>query len=325
MEPIRWKTRTVIDSHVHFEHDQPFQHFYDNVDLANCAQYAVLGLPFHAEQNAWLLELKRAQPRRFFIFGRLFHDPDCVARGDGGYLVPQVEALLASGFDGVKMWEGKPVQRKTAVPWKFDHAYYRPLWEYMAAHGVPVTVHLADPAFIWNPAKPRAYYTDGASFEEYMLEAEAVLAAHPKLKISFAHFLWLSPFLDRLDRLFRTYPELRIDLAMGGEYFYTLSNAPEAGRNFFVKWQHRILYGTDLNDNNSFTLAHAKPEMLRLFLETDQEFTSLTAQAQNLPPPVIAGRSTIRGLNLPDDVLENVMARNFQKFAGTEPKSLPEK
>jgi len=323
MEPIRWKTKNVIDSHVHFEHNQPFQHFYDNADLANCTKYAVLGLPFLAEQNDWLLEIKRAQPKRFFIFGRLFHDPAKVARGDGGYLVEQVEHLMHAGFDGVKMWEGKPVQRKTVVPWPFDHAYYRPYWEYMAARGVPVTVHQGDVATCWNPAKPRENYADGASFESYIREAEAVLAAHPKLRISFAHFLWLSPWLDRLDRMFRAYPEMRIDLAMGSEYLHCLSNAPAEGRQFFTTWQHRILYGTDINDNNSFRMTHGKAEMLRLFLETDEEFENLTALAQGLEPPVLHGRSTFRGLNLPPDVLENVMARNFEEFAGAEPKPVP--
>lgn len=324
MEPIRWRTPRVIDAHVHFERDQPFEHFYDNCDLANCAQYCVLGLPFHAEQNDWLLQLKRAHPQRFFIFGRLFHDPERVACGDGRYLVPQVEKLLASGFDGIKMWEGKPVQRKTAVPWRFDHAYYRPYWEYLAANRIPVTVHQGDAGLCWpRDGKPRQHYTDGASFEEYIQETEALLALYPGLKICFAHFLWLSPDLPRLDRLFTRHPELRVDLAMGGEYFYALSNAPAAGREFFVKWQHRILYGTDLNDNNSFRLARAKPEMLRRFLETDEEFTSLTAEAQNLPPPVVHGRTMIRGLNLPDDALANIMAANFERFVAPEPKALP--
>lgn len=322
MDRVRWDVGKVIDAHVHFMGVEPAPHFYENIDLGGSAKCAILGF-MPGPMNGWLLERKREQPARFYIFGCLHHDPESVAKGDGRYLVRQVERLLASGFDGVKMLEGKPTERKRRIPLPFDHGYYRPFWEFVADRSVPVTAHLADPATSWNLEALRDAYRDDAPFEAYIREAEAVLAAHPNLRISFAHFMYMSPWLDRLDGLFSRYSGMRVDLAMGNEYLYIMSSDPEAARRFFITWQDRILYGTDLHDDNSFRLARAKAETIRLFLETDEVFPDLTSLAMDRPPPVVHGRVDFHGINLPPEVLEKVMALNFERFAGREPRPLP--
>ncbi|MFC1479493.1 amidohydrolase family protein [Planctomycetota bacterium] len=323
MENVKWKVDTVIDCHVHFDNVEPIPHFYDNIDLISSTKSAILGLPPGNTSNQRILDLKKDRPEQFFIFGHLVHKPEFVEKGDGSYLAEQAERFMAAGFDGIKMLEGKPTQRVTYAPHPFDHEYYRPFWEYVTEHSIPVTLHLADSTFRWDHDRPDDAYCGGAPFEEYMREGEAILETYPGLKISFAHFMFLSLWLDRLDDLFTRFPEMRVDLAMGSEYLYAISRDPEEGHDFFVKWQERIIYGTDLNDRNSSRLAHAKGETIRRFLETDQVFPSLTLAAQDQEPKVIHGRSDFQGLNLPIEVLENILHRNFEKFAGKKPKSVP--
>ena len=64
--------------------------------------------------------------------------------------------------------------------------------------------------------------------------------------------------------------------------------------------------------------------MIRRFLETDETFTSLRDKACGDPPqPGSNGRTELQGLALPVDVLERVLGRNFESFAGRAPKPLP--
>lgn len=49
-----------------------------------------------------------------------------------------------------------------------------------------------------------------------------------------------------------------------------------------------------------------------------------TSLAMDQPPLVGSnGRVELHGLDLPQEVLEKVLARNFEAFAGAEPKPLP--
>ena len=133
----------------------------------------------------------------------------------------------------------------------------------------------------------------------------------------------MGPQLDRLGELFARFPGMRVDMAMGQEFLYYLSDDPDKAREFYITWQDRILYGTDISDHNSLRLARAKAETLRLFLETDETFVNLTSAAMDRPPSVGSnGRVELHGLSLPQDVLERVMWRNFEEFAGEAPKPL---
>ena len=166
-------------------------------------------------------------------------------------------------------------------------------------------------------------YRDAEPQEEYFRQAEAVLAAHPRLRINFAHFMFMGPQLRRLDGLLRRYPEMRVDLAMGHEYVYYLSDDIPAARAFFIQWQDRILYGTDISDSNSVTLARAKAEQVCLFLEHDGAFPSPYALALGKPEMAGSnGRVELQGMNLPIDALPKILGGNVVTWLGPAPRPL---
>jgi predicted TIM-barrel fold metal-dependent hydrolase len=316
MQPIQWKVDKVIDAHTHYRNEEPLAHFNEILDLVGCTKANILG-----GREAAALDRKRLQPDRFFTFGMLTHDPAKMETGDGEYLAGQIDQLLDWGFDGLKMMEGKPAMRRTWMPLDIDHDYMKPFWDKAAAIDVPITIHVCDPISYWTGAgSNQPQYQDLAPQEDFFRQTEAVLARNPNLRITFAHFLFLGPQLDRLADLFAKYPKMRVDMALGDEFLYFLSDDPDRAREFFITWQDRILYGTDISDRNSIRLAYAKAEMIRRFLETDQTFTSLTAEAMNKPPTVGAnGRTELHGLALPTQVLARVLAGNFEAFVGPAP------
>lgn len=317
MEQVRWKVDKVVDAHVHFRHREPAEYFNKILDLVGYSRANIL--------TGWepqCLDRKREQPGRFYTFGMIPHDPEKLAAGDGAYRAELLEQQLARGYDGVKMMEGKPawVQQWKTPP--IDHDYFRPFWEKAAALDVPITLHMADPLDFWWSSNADSY-SNLPPQEECFRQTEAVLERHPNLRITFAHFLFMGPQLDRLADWFGRFPQMRVDMAIGDEFLYYLSDDPDKARDFYITWQDRILYGTDISDHNSLHLARAKAEMLRLFLETGQTFTSLRDEAYGTPPkPGSNGRTELHGLHLPQEVLEKVLGRNFEAFAGPEPKAV---
>ncbi|MBN1809175.1 MAG: amidohydrolase family protein [Planctomycetes bacterium] len=334
MDPIKWNVDPVIDVHTHYRGRESIAHYMDNLAIAGHTHAVLVTCRCQPVEDAdagaayryrFADEFKSGCPGRFYIFGGLIHEKSRVARGDGRNLAPQVAALIADGYDGIKMMEGSPYV-KQALPHPLDHDYYRPFWDAAEEHAMPVTIHLANPVDCWTGDADPAMYRDADPQEEYFRQAEAVLAAHPALRINFAHFMFMGPQLDRLGGLFAAYPELRVDLAMGHEYMYCLSDDIRTARAFFIKWQDRILYGTDISDGNSITLARAKAEQVRLFLETEGSFASPYMAGLGRPgAPGPNGRVELRGMHLPPEVLRKIEGGNARTWLGPEPRPLPGK
>ena len=74
----------------------------------------------------------------------------------------------------------------------------------------------------------------------------SVLARHPRLRIVFAHFFFMSAQLDRLSGILDRYENVSVDLTPGIEMYENFSAAPERARAFFVRYADRIIYGTDI-------------------------------------------------------------------------------
>jgi predicted TIM-barrel fold metal-dependent hydrolase len=328
MEKVKWKVGKVIDAHSHYRGREPVEHYLKIIELAGYTKVCLLG---GTVQGGSAFELKKKQPGQFYNFAQVEHDPAKVKLGDGAYLVKQVEQLMDMGFDGLKMMEGKPAYRKESkkvgadfMPLALDHRYFHPFWEYLQDRSIPITMHLADPVDWWKGEDPKtAMYRGMEPQEEYFRQAISFMYRYPRLRMTFAHFMFMGPQLDRLGDLFSRFQLMRVDMAMADEYLYYMSDNPEKSRDFCIKWQDRILYGTDISDHNSLRHGRSKAEILRLFLETDETFVNIVQEAMNMQPKRGSnGRLEMHGLNLPVDVLEKILALNFEEFAGKEPKAV---
>lgn len=107
-----------------------------------------------------------------------------------------------------------------------------------------------------------------------------LLAAHPRLKIIFAHFFFMSAQLRRLDKILSLYPNLMVDLTPGIEMYESFSARPQETADFFRKYHDRICYGTDIggrciltNEGQAFNEKEClrRPEIVRTFLTGKEE------------------------------------------------------
>jgi len=273
------------------------------------------------------LLMKALHPDRFFVFAGLNH----AARVSGGKvktpaLAEQAEAFAAMGCDGIKMIEGKPTSRQRMnVP--VTDPYFADYWSRVEDLALPVLWHVNDPEEFWDPdrtpiwAKQRnwGYGPSDVTKEELYAEVDAVLARHPRLRIIFAHFYFLSADLPRAARFLDAHPTVHFDLAPGIEMLYNISRAPDVGRDFFTRYADRILFGTDLASGLKVPEAIARAGIVFRWLETSDEFR-VPPEADFLLGPPEDG--VIRGMCLPDAVLHKVYHDNFTRIAGARPKPL---
>ena len=181
--------------------------------------------------------------RKVYAYGSTMHYFDGRDTADG--FLRQIEQMDAMGFDGVKILDGKaPLRKRIGRP--LDDPMYDKFFAYAEEHGMPIKMHLGDPAYMWDPADRRYQFgKDMPSLAELRSEAEGILTKFPKLKLHFAHFYFLGHDPEYAERLLETWPNVALDLTPGGEMFVGFSERPKEWRAFFCKYADRIYYGTD--------------------------------------------------------------------------------
>ncbi len=319
-------TPFIIDSHVHFVHPERMPDILALMDSVPCARLNLVCIPNPdgTTHNPAALYFKQRHPESTFISGALEYAPALADLAHApGLLAAQAAGLKGRGFDGLKLIEGKPQVRKL-LPYALDGQLYAPLWAKLEEEQLPVVFHVADPDEFWDaercPDWARASgwdYSDGSypSKESLYAEVDAILSRHPNLRIIFAHFYFLSHDLERAARFLDANPSVCFDLAPHLGMYADFSRQAEAARAFFVRYQDRIIYGTDTDtrtlvrgpDGCRFT--RSIPILIRSFLEMDGEFST--------PDGV-----RYHGLGLPQPALAKIYRANFERIYGSFPVGL---
>ncbi|MGD0836549.1 MAG: amidohydrolase family protein [Polyangia bacterium] len=213
-----------------------------------------------------------------------------------------------------------------------------PLFEEAGELGMPVVIHTGDPKAFWQPldshneridelrAHPEwSFYGQPVpSWSELYAQFERRVARHPKTVFIGAHFGNDPEDPDRVGQMLDRYPNLFID---------TAARVPEIGRQdpvkmrqFFAKYQDRILFGTDLGvgstqddmmygSNGPFspTLADER----RFFESTWRYFETNDRQFES--PTPIQGSWKIDGIGLPESVLRKLYFDNAARLLHWKP------
>jgi predicted TIM-barrel fold metal-dependent hydrolase len=317
----QWRTDVeIIDAHTHLTATQP--QAADEM-LAREAAFGIesmnllmLSLPStgYVNTNPEGFHAKWRHPDKVFLFAALdyTHLMGDVDLGLACSFPEQVRRLRAMGCDGMKILTGKPNYRRQSGL-ALDSVVFEPYFSTLEATAFPLLWHVNDPEEFWDPdlvpawAKESGWFYDSSfpSKETIYAECHHVLERHPKLPVIFAHFHFLSDDLPSAAALFDRFPSVCFDLTPGTEMYVNFSKRPEETREFFIKYQDRLLFGSDFISGEKAPIS-----LVRQFLETDEEFTH-------------AGLSgAIRGISLPLDSLRKIYAANYQRLASRRPLAL---
>jgi predicted TIM-barrel fold metal-dependent hydrolase len=277
--------------------------------------------------NEAIDKFQKPYPNRFVTFTEPLWDQS--ARPDYGRIqADAIESAKQAGARGLKVLKTLGLylrQNVTEGPLvKIDDRRFDSMWEACGSLQMPVAIHVSDPEAFFLPTDRfnerfeelnnhpdwSFHGKDFPSNQELLDARNRVLARHPK-----THFILLHVGNDAenlayvgecLDRFTNTSVELGARL---GE----LGRQPRASRQFFDRYQDRILFGTDAVPNGTDTpqqiFSDALYEIYFRFLETEDEYFDYAPAP--VPPQ---GRWRIYGIGLPEHVLRKVYWENAARL-----------
>jgi predicted TIM-barrel fold metal-dependent hydrolase len=232
-----------------------------------------------------------------------------VGPGWGAKAAQQLEADVKAGAIGVgevpKSF-GLRVTKPDGSRLKIDDPELDPLWAAFARLDVPAFIHTAEPQEFFQPldyknerwlelslfADRRNNQPGQVTFEQLMTERNNMFRKHPKTRFVAAHFAWHANDLARLGKLLDEFPNVTVE---AGAILYDLGRQPRAAREFFVKYQDRIMFGKDSFQPDEY------PYYWRVFETADEYFDYYRDYHAFWK---------MYGMSLPDDVLKKVYYKN---------------
>jgi predicted TIM-barrel fold metal-dependent hydrolase len=195
------------------------------------------------------------------------------------------------------------------------------VWAMAAKYDKPVMIHTSDSigrfypigpkneryeAGLWRkPGETAGNLQDGGPSHLVIEKArEHMHRKHPKTRFVNAHMAMLYYDPEKLATFLDTYPNADIELSAT---FQDLGRAPRLWREFIIKYQDRVFFGTDGSQSrgaDEFWRPHWRA------LETLDEYFPHPAQVRTPSGSPGHGRWHISGLGLPDAVLRKVYYRN---------------
>ena len=253
---------------------------------------------------------------------RVFANVNWNGAGGPGWREKEVAGLeqaVKDGAIGLKITKqlGLYARKADGSRLKVDDPALDPIWELCAKLNIPVLIHVADPAQFFEPIDyknerwlelalfpNRAYPSDKfPSFEELAGERDRMFARHPKTRFINAHFGWHGNDFGRAAKLMDKLPNMYMEV---GAVLYEFGRQPRAAREFFTKYQDRVLFGKDAYEPGEY------PYFWRVF-ETNDEYFDYYRNYH--------AHWKLYGMGLPDAVLRKLYYQNALKVAPGLPQT----
>lgn len=290
----------VFDAHIHYLFDIPLPKTIDIFERefaeTETKKGCFLSIPHETTegnksiyyddmQNIKALVLKRAFAPDFYAFAGLVHPQDYSdEKAVANSFARQVEKFAMVGYDGMKMLEGYPSLLKLRkIP--LDSPIYDKYYSFMEESGMPIIMHIANPAENWDITKAskhaiesgRVYDGSYPTKDEITAQTFNILKKHPKLKLALAHCGFLTYNKSEMEYFMGEYENTIVDITPGGEQLMRMGRDWDYWSKFFEKYQDRIIYGSDYyafpdeDEEEWRTCFMRRPRFLRQFFETNEE------------------------------------------------------
>ena len=245
--------------------------------------------------------------------------------------LPATRQRVASGMQagavGVKVWKniGMSLRGADGQLVMIDDARFAPLFDDFARQGIPLLGHQGEPHNCWLPleqmtvnndreyfkAHPQyhmALHPEMPSWEAQMAARDRMVAAHPGLRFIGVHLASLERDVDELAVFLDRFPKAMVDVAARiGQLQYQSQRDRERVRRFFIKYQDRVMYGSDLAQAPGQDVAAMAAEAEAVWRMHWRYFnTAERFQVADLDDPV-------QGLALPRAVVDKLYRRNAER------------
>lgn len=267
---------------------------------------------------------------RFLVFANVdwlgdgdLEDPatwDCHRPDFGRRMARALADAKARGAVGLKIFKrlGLGYRNPDGSLVAIDDPRWDPIWTACGELGLPVIVHTADPVAFFDPIDEQnerweelhrhpnwSFHGNDPtgrpwpSHDELLAARNRVIARHPATTFIGAHVANYPENLVRVSEWLDAYPNLVVETS---SRIAELGRQPIAAREFLIRYQDRVLFGTDGPRPAGRLLPNWR------FFETRDEYFPY---AENPFPP--QGLWRISGLGLPDKVLKKLYHENAMR------------
>jgi len=341
----------IIDAHTHVfpQYADLAVRVMDRVGISS-----VVTLEWHDGFGSTLQEHLRTfnhYPGRFVVFGNLdfrrINEPNFAHEA-----AQQMERDVEAGMRGLKIYKalGLEYRHPDGSFWRINDERLDPIWEKAGELGIPILIHSADPAGLWQSMNDLNFW-NGVVYGEYawwgyyredypcrdtlLGERNEVIHRHPNTVFICPHVGSRADNLDTAADELDALPNMYYDISARIPLLGMSKRRAEHSRNFLLEYADRILFGTDViyDDTNvptgmqaqclyqpyEFPLegmdAHDKYVDTTVdFLHSNLDF--LLTDAVQTQPPFKRNRAgfMIHNIHLPDAVCDKILSKNIENI-----------
>ena len=317
-----------IDAHVHLHNADPAF-----VDAARRLRFKVLTInvdypdfPPLDEQQRAAIALRQARPAEVAWAASFSSDTSDQPQWLDA-TKQRIDAGLKAGAVGVKVWKniGMSLRDRQGKLVMIDDARFQPLFSWFEERGITMLGHQGEPHNCWLPLEQmtvlndREYFAhhpqyhmalhpEMPSWEDQMAARDRMVAAHPKLRFVGMHMASLERNVDELAAFLDRFPLAKVDLAARiGQLQYQSQRDREKVRRFMIRYQDRLMYGTDVSQSPQQSGAALMKEVEPVwrmhwrYFNTEESF-----KVSDLEQPV-------KGLGLPKAVVDKLYHLNAER------------
>jgi Amidohydrolase len=245
-------------------------------------------------------------------------------------VIHELDAAFAAGAVAVKVWKniGMEFRDSQGRLVMIDDPKFDRVFDFIRERHRVLIGHQGEPHNCWLPIaqmtvnNDKEYFSEHPeyhmflhpelpSYEEQMAARDRMLMKNPQLKFMGAHLASLEWSVDRLAAFLDRYPNAVVDLAARmGQVQYQSKRERVKVRRFFIRYQNRLLYGTDLSQDPGDDPQQLKNSAHATWVR-DWKYiaTELAFRVPELDTPV-------QGLGLPKSVVRKIYSGNAERWFG---------
>lgn len=256
-----------IDTHIHLNTLQEsfiHQAAADGIQFLDIVDDRPFGIPMDEQQEIAIHQVS-AFPHQI-SFATTFSTARFEQPGWQAQAIDSLKSAMQQGAIAVKVWKniGMALKDRAGKFVMVDDDRFDSIFNFLETNNVPVIGHLGEPRECWLPLDQmvlhKGYYSqhpeyhmflhpEYPSYEQQVAARDHLLEKHPQLKFIGAHLGSLEWSLDELAKRLDKFPNMAVDLARMSDLFLHAKNDLQKTREFFLKYQDRLLYATDIQVN----------------------------------------------------------------------------
>ncbi|MEI6048069.1 MAG: amidohydrolase family protein [Bacteroidota bacterium] len=320
-----------IDSHVHLNRDKGYfedQAMKDNFMLISLNVDHSDSAAVKQQHDYALLSVSKYPGKVFY--GATFYF-DTAGWGTDEWskkVISHLKSDISGGAISVKLWKniGMTMKDKNGKFIMVDDPGIEPVINFIVSKNLPITGHLGEPRNCWlpfnemtvtgdssyfaeNPQYHMFLHPEYPSYEDQIDARDHLLEMNPDLVFIGCHLGSLEWNVDELAKRLDKFPNMAVDMAARICHLqYQSAGDRKRIRDFCIKYQDRLLYGTDLSDEASDNAQEMVKQIHETWLDDWKYFTSADKMTSR------SFRGEFKGLQLPKEVVKKIYSENAIKW-----------